>query len=54
MNKLTMKYMNKLTWSLILCTGLFTACSDDDEPVGPGEIAVDKTEIAVDQKEARS
>lgn len=42
-----MKYMNKLTWSLILCTGLFTACSDDDEPVGPGEIAVDKTEIAV-------
>lgn len=42
-----MKYMNKLTWSLILCTGLFTACSDDDEPVGPCEIAVDKTEIAV-------
>lgn len=42
-----MKYMNKLTWSLILCTGLFTACSDDDEPVGPGEIAVDKTEVAV-------
>lgn len=42
-----MKYINKLTWSLILCTGLFTACSDDDEPVGPGEIAVDKTEIAV-------
>lgn len=42
-----MKYMNKLTWSLILCTGLFTACSDDDEPVGPGKIAVDKTEIAV-------
>lgn len=42
-----MKYMNKLTWSLILCTGLLTACSDDDEPVGPGEIAVDKTEIAV-------
>ena len=42
-----MKYMNKLTWSLILCTGLFTACSESDEPVGPGEIAVDKTEIAV-------
>lgn len=42
-----MKYMNKLTWSLILCTGLFTACSDDDDPVGPGEITVDKTEIAV-------
>lgn len=42
-----MKHMNKLTWSLILCTGLFTACSDDDEPVGLGEITVDKTEIAV-------
>lgn len=42
-----MKYLNRITLGLILCTGLITSCKDDDEPGIPGGIAVDKEEITI-------
>lgn len=42
-----MKYINKLTWLLVLGAGLLaTSCSDDDDSI-PGGLAVDKTQIEI-------
>lgn len=41
-----MKYFNKITLGLILCTVFLSSCKDDDEP-GMDGITVDKTEITV-------
>lgn len=43
-----MKYINKLTWLLVLGAGLLTAaCSDDDNESIPGGLSIDKEEIAM-------
>ena len=43
-----MKYINKLTWLLVLGAGLMTAsCSDSDDVVIPGGLAIDKEQIEI-------
>lgn len=43
-----MKYINKLTWLLILGAGLMTAsCSDSDDVDIPGGLAIDKEQIEI-------
>lgn len=42
-----MKYINKLTWSLVLFAAFTGACTDDDEPSIPAGLTVDKEEITV-------
>lgn len=43
-----MKYINKLTWLLVLGAGLMTAsCSDSDDVDIPGELAIDKEQIEI-------
>ena len=43
-----MKYINKLTWLLVLGAGLMTAsCSDSDDVDIPGGLAIDKEQIEI-------
>ena len=43
-----MKYINKLTWLLVLGVGLMTAsCSDSDDVDIPGGLAIDKEQIEI-------
>lgn len=43
-----MKYINKLTWLLVLGAGLITAsCSDSDDVDIPGGLAIDKEQIEI-------
>ena len=43
-----MKYINKLTWLLVLGAGLMTAsCSDNDDVEIPGGLAIDKEQIEI-------
>lgn len=43
-----MKYINKLTWLLVLGAGLMTAsCSDSDDADIPGGLAIDKEQIEI-------
>ena len=43
-----MKYINKLTWLLVLGAGLMTAsCSDSDYVDIPGGLSIDKEQIEI-------
>ena len=43
-----MKYINKLTWLLVLGAGLMTAsCSDSDDVDIPGGLAIDKEQVEI-------
>lgn len=42
-----MKYINNITWALILCMGLVVSCKDDDEPGTSEALTLDKTEITM-------
>ena len=43
-----MKYINKLTWLLVLGAGLMTAsCSDSDDVDIPGGLSIDKEQIEI-------